>query len=117
MTKEEYLKRLGLVTEKDRVRHEHLAYALETLAQGNFNNKSHNRFTGERETLASVIATHIGRDKGYVNKEMAVWLMRFRDAYNPKDVTFTRVCPQKMVEIITPWQLLYLISLEYAKLK
>lgn len=110
---ENYLRAIGLVTDKDTVRHEHLALALHALKSQNLNNKSRNRFTGHTDTLASVMAEAIGRDKNYVTKEMAVWLDRFRAAYDPTKPEFTNVCEPKIVKILTPWQLLYLISLDF----
>lgn len=113
---ETFLRELGLITDKDKVRPEHLDVALKTLASTNVNNKAHNRHTGTKDTLASLVAAQIGRSRGYVTREMAFWLGRFRANYDPYKQVFWEICPQKMVEIITPWQLLYLISLEYNQL-
>lgn len=109
----EYLMGLGLITDKDTIRHEHLGVAMAILRKGGVNNKAHNRFTGPSATLSSLMAKQIGRDKGYANKEMAIWLERFRAKYDKNDPRFANVVPPKVVEIITPWQLLYLISLTY----
>lgn len=108
-----YLMALGLVTDKDTVRHEHLGLALRLLKTTNVSNKAHNRFTGRADTLASLMEQELGKSHGYVTKEMAVWLERFRGAYDPTKANFTDICEQKMVEIITPWQLLYLVSLDF----
>lgn len=110
---EAYLRALGLVTDKDTVRHEHLAVALAILNRTNVSNKAHNRYTGTTDTLASLMEEAIGKPRGYVTKEMAIWLDRFRLAYNPDDKAFTNICEPKMLKILTPWQLLYLISLDF----
>ena len=110
---ENYLRALGLVTGKDTIRHEHLAIALEILRDTGVSNKAHNRYTGTVDTLASLMADAIGKPRGYVTKEMAVWLDRFRLAYNADDPLFASICEPKMVKILTPWQLLYLVSLDF----
>jgi len=110
---EAYLRALGLVTDKDTVRHEHLALALHVLQSQNLHNKSRNRFTGHSDTLASVMAECLGRKQNYVTKEMSVWLDRFRMSYDPSKPEFTDICEPKIVKILTPWQLLYLISLDF----
>lgn len=110
----EYLAHLGLIRGRDRKSADHLLIALRVLREGYVGmNRAHNRHTGSVETPVGLIAREIGHTNAYVSQELGMWQERFLLAYDDKDPVFVGICPPKIAKILTPTQLIYLISLDF----
>lgn len=76
--------------------------------------KNINRYTSGTETLPQRMAVEIGRDANYVHSHMLKWLATFKRVYDAKDQKYTRICTPRMLEIITPLQLIDLLTCDLA---
>lgn len=110
---EEYLTGLGIVSCRTGVRREYMALAM-TIQDDMRAYKTLNRYTTGTDTLPKRLARAIGRDTNYVHSHMLKWLASFKRVYDANDPKYTRICTPRMLEIITPLQLIYLLTCDLA---
>ena len=108
----EYLRGLGMVSGESSVRAGYMALAM-GLQEEMGAYKSINRYTSGTETLPQRMATEIGRDANYVHSHMLKWLATFKRVYDASDPKYNRICTPRMLEIITPLQLIYLLTCDF----
>lgn len=116
LSKEEivnYLIGLGMVGNESQIRADYMALAIQLQNEmGAY--KNINRYTSGTETLPQRMAAEIGRDANYVHSHMLKWLATFKRVYDAKEEKYSRICTPRMLEIITPLQLIYLLTCDLA---
>lgn len=107
-----YLIGLGLVRDEGQIRADYMALAIELQNEmGAY--KNINRYTSGTDTLPKRMAEEIGHDANYVHSHMLKWLATFKAVYDANDPKYARICTENMLEIITPLQLIYLLTCDF----
>lgn len=108
-----YLDGIGMVGPKNSVNVERLIGAMDVQSQmGAYKNS--NRFTGRKEGgLTESIAWATSCPCNGVNRFLAKFLERFKSVYDAKDPKFASICTERTLDVLSPLQFLYLITMDF----